>query len=156
MKNGDQWTVLAAHRDGGLQVQHRRNGRSIQLPASYVRDSVELGYATTIHGAQAITADTMHGLITGAESRQQLYTMCTRGRLSNQPGQWSAVQRELGAWDDIALQLKNAAPFGDLPVTVLSAGTGRGDGSHELHKQLAALSSRASTRACRRRPIFRY
>ena len=25
----------------------------------------------------------MHGLITGIESRQQLYTMCTRGRLSN-------------------------------------------------------------------------
>jgi hypothetical protein len=25
----------------------------------------------------------MHGLITGRESRQQLYTMCTRGRLSN-------------------------------------------------------------------------
>jgi hypothetical protein len=25
----------------------------------------------------------MHGLITGSESRQQLYTMCTRGRLSN-------------------------------------------------------------------------
>jgi hypothetical protein len=48
-----------------------------------VRDFVELGYATTIHAAQRITADTMHGLITGNESRQQLYTMCTRGRLSN-------------------------------------------------------------------------
>ena len=83
VKNGDRWTVLAADRDGGLRVQHRRTGRSIQLPASYVRDSVELGYATTIHGAQGITADTMHGLITGPESRQQLYTMCTRGRLSN-------------------------------------------------------------------------
>ena len=83
MKNGDRWTVLTADRDGGLRVQHRRSGRTIQLPASYVRDSVELGYATTIHTAQGITADTMHGLITGTESRQQLYTMCTRGRLSN-------------------------------------------------------------------------
>ena len=52
-------------------------------PASYVRESVELGYATTIHAAQGITADTMHGLITGNESRQQRYTMCSRGRLSN-------------------------------------------------------------------------
>jgi hypothetical protein len=83
VKNGDRWTVLTADRDGGLRVQHRRSGRTIQLPASYVRDSVELGYATTIHTAQGITADTMHGLITGNESRQQLYTMCTRGRLSN-------------------------------------------------------------------------
>jgi hypothetical protein len=83
VKNGDRWTVSSVDRDGGLRVHHRRTGRSIQLPASYVRDSVELGYATTIHGAQGITADTMHGLITGPESRQQLYTMCTRGRLSN-------------------------------------------------------------------------
>jgi ATP-dependent exoDNAse (exonuclease V) alpha subunit len=83
VKNGDRWTVLTTDRDGGLRVQHRRTRRSIQLPASYVRDSVELGYAITIHTAQGITADTMHGLITGHESRQQLYTMCTRGRLSN-------------------------------------------------------------------------
>jgi conjugative relaxase-like TrwC/TraI family protein len=83
VKNGDRWTVLAADRDGGLRVQHRRSGRTVHLPASYVCDAVELGYATTIHGAQGITADTMHGLITGPESRQQLYTMCTRGRLSN-------------------------------------------------------------------------
>jgi hypothetical protein len=83
VKNGDRWTVLTTHRDGGLRVQHRRSGRTIQLPTSYVRDFVELGYATTIHTAQGITADTMHGLITGSESRQQLYTMCTRGRLSN-------------------------------------------------------------------------
>ena len=83
VKNGDRWTVLAADRHGGLRVQHRRTGRTVHLPASYVRASVELGYATTIHSAQGITADTMHGLITGTESRQQLYTMCTRGRLGN-------------------------------------------------------------------------
>jgi hypothetical protein len=83
VKNGDRWTVLTADRDGGLRVQHHRTGRTIRLPASYVRDFVELGYATTIHSAQGITADTNHGLITGSESRQQLYTMCTRGRLSN-------------------------------------------------------------------------
>jgi conjugative relaxase-like TrwC/TraI family protein len=83
VKNGDRWTVLTADRGGGLRVQHRRSGRAIRLPASYVRESVELGYATTIHTAQGITADIMHGLVTGNESRQQLYTMCTRGRLSN-------------------------------------------------------------------------
>lgn len=33
-----------------------------------------LGYATTIHGAQCLTADTVHGLATGEESREQLYT----------------------------------------------------------------------------------
>jgi conjugative relaxase-like TrwC/TraI family protein len=83
VKNGDRWTVSSVDLDGGLRVNHRRSGRTVHLPASYVRNSVELGYATTIHTAQGITADTMHGLITGTESRQQLYTMCTRGRLSN-------------------------------------------------------------------------
>ena len=51
--------------------------------AHYVHDSAELGYATTIHAAQGVTADTMHGLVTGQESRQQLYTMLTRGRTAN-------------------------------------------------------------------------
>ena len=42
-----------------------------------------LGYATTIHSAQGISADTMHGLAGAQESRQQLYTMLTRGRAAN-------------------------------------------------------------------------
>ena len=42
-----------------------------------------MGYATTVHTAQGVTADTMHGLVTGEESRQQLYTMLTRGRIAN-------------------------------------------------------------------------
>jgi conjugative relaxase-like TrwC/TraI family protein len=83
VKNGDRWTVLTAERDGGLRVRHRRSGHTIRLPAHYVRKSVELGYATTIHAAQGITSDTMHGLLTGTESRPLLYTMCSRGRLSN-------------------------------------------------------------------------
>jgi conjugative relaxase-like TrwC/TraI family protein len=83
VRNGDRWTVSSVDWDGGLRVKHRRSGRTVHLPASYVRASVGLGYSTTIHTAQGITADTMHGLLTGAESRQQLYTMCTRGRLSN-------------------------------------------------------------------------
>ena len=45
--------------------------------------STGLGYATTIHSAQGVSADTMHGLLTGQESRQQLYTMLTRGRAAN-------------------------------------------------------------------------
>ncbi len=47
------------------------------------RASTGLGYATTIHAAQGVSADTMHGLLTGQESRQQLYTMLTRGRHAN-------------------------------------------------------------------------
>ena len=71
------------HRDGGIDVQHLRNHNQLTLPADYVRENVELGYATTIHAAQGVTADTCHGLLTGEESRQQAYTMLTRGRLAS-------------------------------------------------------------------------
>jgi AAA domain len=83
VKNGDRWTVLAVTGGGGLTVRHHRSGRTVRLPSAYVAESVELGYATTVHTAQGVTADTMHGLATGEESRQQLYTMLTRGRIAN-------------------------------------------------------------------------
>jgi DNA primase catalytic core len=83
VKNGDRWTVLQVSRGGDLTVRHHRNGRTVRLPANYVQESVELGYATTVHTAQGVTAATMHGLATGEESRQQLYTMLTRGRIAN-------------------------------------------------------------------------
>jgi conjugative relaxase-like TrwC/TraI family protein len=83
VKNGDRWTVVKITRGGDLSVRHSRNGRTVRLPAEYVQQSVELGYATTVHTAQGVTADTMHGLATGGESRQQLYTMLTRGRVGN-------------------------------------------------------------------------
>lgn len=83
VKNGDRWQVLNVAGDGSLHVAGARHGLHVTLPADYVRESVELGYATTTHAAQGVSADTMHGLSTGGESRQQLYTMLTRGRLAN-------------------------------------------------------------------------
>jgi conjugative relaxase-like TrwC/TraI family protein len=83
VKNGDRWTITGVGRGSDVTVRHTRSHRTVQLPAGYVQASTGLGYATTIHGGQCVTADTMHGLITGQESRQQLYTMLTRGRAAN-------------------------------------------------------------------------
>ena len=83
VKNGDRWQVTRVAPDGSIRAQSLRTRYAVTLPADYVRDWVDLGYATTIHGAQGVTADTMHGLATGAESRQQAYTMLTRGRHAN-------------------------------------------------------------------------
>jgi ATP-dependent exoDNAse (exonuclease V) alpha subunit len=85
VKNGDRWTVVAVSASGDLDVQHLRNRHRVRLPAAYVQSSAELGYATTVHTAQGVSVDTMHGLATGEESRQQLYTMLTRGKITNQP-----------------------------------------------------------------------
>jgi conjugative relaxase-like TrwC/TraI family protein len=83
VKNGDRWTITRIGRRGDLTVRHNRSHLTVRLPIDYVQASTGLGYATTIHAAQGVTADTMHGLVTGQESRQQLYTMLTRGRRSN-------------------------------------------------------------------------
>ena len=83
VKNGDRWTITGVGRLGDLIVRHTRSHLTTRLPAHYVQASTGLGYATTIHGAQGVAADTMHGLVTGQESRQQLYTMLTRGRAAN-------------------------------------------------------------------------
>jgi conjugative relaxase-like TrwC/TraI family protein len=83
VKNGDRWTILNLTGTGGVRVRHVRNGRTVTLPAGYVSTATELGYASTVHTAQGVTVDTMHGVVTGEESRQQLYTMVTRGRSTN-------------------------------------------------------------------------
>jgi conjugative relaxase-like TrwC/TraI family protein len=83
VKNGDRWYVDRVRDDGSLDSHDLRTSRRVWLPSEYVRDHVELGYASTIHAAQGITAETCHGLLTGQESREQLYTMLTRGRFEN-------------------------------------------------------------------------
>jgi hypothetical protein len=83
VKNGDRWTITHVGKQGDLTVRHLRSHLTVRLPANYVRTSTGLGYATTIHAAQGVSADTMHGLLTGKESRQLLYTMLTRGRHAN-------------------------------------------------------------------------
>jgi DNA primase catalytic core len=83
VKNGDRWMVLGIQDGGDLTVRHTQSGRKVRLPADYVQASTELGYATTVHTAQGVSVDTMHALASGQETRQQLYTMMTRGALGN-------------------------------------------------------------------------
>jgi conjugative relaxase-like TrwC/TraI family protein len=83
VKNGDRWMITHVAQHGDLTVRHKRSLLTVRLPNDYVRESTGLGYATTIHSTQGVSADTMHGLLTGQESRQQLYSMLTRGRAAN-------------------------------------------------------------------------
>jgi len=84
VRNGDRWTVRDVGADGSVRAQHVGTNRVITLPANYVADQVELGYARTVHSGQGLTADTAHSVATGEESRQLLYVAMTRGRGSNQ------------------------------------------------------------------------
>jgi DNA primase catalytic core len=81
--NGDLWSVQWRGEDGSLGVQHVETGIRVTLPAEYVGEHVEAGYATTVHRAQGITVDTAHMLVGVGATREELYVGVTRGRASN-------------------------------------------------------------------------
>ena len=62
---------------------HDQLGKTITLPADYVSNTVQLGYATTVHGAQGITTGTCHVVLTGDEDRNLLYVALSRGKFAN-------------------------------------------------------------------------
>lgn len=82
VKNGDLWRVVGLE-DGMLTVQHLEHGGKVTLPAAYAAQSVELGYAATIHRAQGATVDTAHALVDSSTDRAGAYVALTRGRESN-------------------------------------------------------------------------
>ena len=84
VKNGDAWTVQRIHDDGSITAARLTDERPVHLPAEYVRESTELGYASTVHRAQGRTVDVARALATTATSREGLYVAMTRGRHSNE------------------------------------------------------------------------
>lgn len=84
VKNGDIWRVTGLHDDGRITAQHLAHGGKVTLPAGYVQESVELGYAATIHRAQGSTVDTAHALVDASTDRAGAYVALTRGRENNQ------------------------------------------------------------------------
>ncbi|MBA2768123.1 MAG: AAA family ATPase [Sporichthyaceae bacterium] len=79
--NRDRWTVTGTDDHGGLVVRGRSGVRT--LPGVYVRQHVELAYATTVHGAQGETVDQAHLLIGEATGAAAAYVAMTRGRQLN-------------------------------------------------------------------------
>ena len=69
--------------DGTIDVRRINGTGRATLPAAYVREHVELGYATTAHRAQGRTVDTAHAFVSATTLREPLYVMATRGRESN-------------------------------------------------------------------------
>ncbi|MFZ5871542.1 MAG: ATP-dependent DNA helicase, partial [Actinomycetota bacterium] len=93
VRNGSLWTVVATHPDGSLSVspadRHVSHGCQpdpacvVTLPAAYVAEHVDLGYATTAHRAQGLTVEACHVLVAPGMSREALYVAMTRGRDAN-------------------------------------------------------------------------
>lgn len=89
VKNGERWQVTKRHHDGSLTVRRlgqsdHPKGGTLVLPPAYVREDLELGYASTVHRAQGATVDTGHALVDpDTASRELLYVAMTRGKQSN-------------------------------------------------------------------------
>ncbi len=85
VRNGDRWTVTEVRDDGSLTLRRAtaRWGGSVVLPADYVAEDLDLGYAVTSHRAQGITVDAAHVLVDGSMTRENLYVALTRGRQTN-------------------------------------------------------------------------
>ena len=80
VRNGDRWTVIATFDDGRMTVKRANGAGAVLLPADYVRDHVELAYASTAHRAQGRTVDTAHAIVSPTTTREVLYVSGTRGR----------------------------------------------------------------------------
>lgn len=83
VRNGDRWRIDEVGNDGSLVVSHQHGHATVILPAGYVLEHVDLGYAVTAHRAQGITVDTAHVLVSSRTTRESLYVSMTRGRESN-------------------------------------------------------------------------
>lgn len=85
VRNGELWQITEVLPGGGLRVQpvgDPANG-TLRLPAAYVAESVELGYATTTARSQGMTVDETHTVITAGMGREDLYVAVSRGRHLN-------------------------------------------------------------------------
>jgi len=79
--NRETWTVLGCHDDGALIVRGS-SGKRV-LPSDYVRQYVELAYATTAYGAQGSTVPVSYVLIGDHTGAASAYVGMTRGRERN-------------------------------------------------------------------------
>lgn len=70
--------------DNGSLMVKLEDGSQMHLPATYVKEHVELAYAATVHGAQGRTVGVCHSLVDpNSTNREALYVMLTRGEAEN-------------------------------------------------------------------------
>ncbi len=89
VRNGDRFRVLgpgpgtAQAGEQGLIVEDLTGRGRLVLPAAYVAQHCEYGWASTIDSAQGATADLGLVLVRPGMDREHLYVAMTRGRLGN-------------------------------------------------------------------------
>ncbi len=167
VRNRDQWTVAALHRNGDVTATGASG--TVRLPADYVTEHVELGYAQTSHAAQGRTVDRSILVLDGPSDVRGIYVPLTRGRHHNDAyitatGEQTAVdvfsESIARSWIDqpaIARQAELAGPErhrpGTLPPDQLRALLGEQaqliDTLHQLDIDLRHLPTAIGTSTAR-------
>ncbi|GAB3597879.1 Multifunctional conjugation protein TraI (plasmid) [Corynebacterium faecale] len=85
VRNGQRWRVDALHGDGSISATRLDDTQATALiPASYLKESGQLGYASTGHSAQGATVDVARVVAgAGQVDRASVYVPLTRGREGN-------------------------------------------------------------------------
>lgn len=82
--NGQRWIVRELRKDGSVVAERSDDGAMATLKADYLQESSALGWASTIHSAQGVTADSAHAILDGdVATRSMAYVAMTRGRETN-------------------------------------------------------------------------
>ena len=101
VRNGNRWTVVGIDTDNNLlhAVRGGNNmtgdGAHATFTREYAQQHITLGYATTVHSAQGVTADTCHSLMGIKATRTLAYVAMTRGRHSNKAYLYERFRGEL-------------------------------------------------------------
>jgi hypothetical protein len=83
VRNGDRYQVLGPGPQDGLIVEDLAGRGRTVLPAGYLAEHAEYGWASTIDAAQGATADVGLVLVRPGMDREHLYVAMTRGRHGN-------------------------------------------------------------------------
>jgi conjugative relaxase-like TrwC/TraI family protein len=121
VRNGNRWTVVGI--DTERQLLHAiRGGNDMhgdRARATFTREYAEahitLGYATTVHSAQGVTADTCHSLMGVTATRTLAYVAMTRGRHTNDAYLYERFRGELDH--------EHTSPTGTDDIHILKRGT---------------------------------
>ena len=82
--NGERFEVAGLLDDGSLAVKELNGkNKTMVLPADYVREHVQLGYASTVYRAQGITVENARAIVGAETDRRALYVAMTRAKWQN-------------------------------------------------------------------------
>ena len=82
--NGERFQVTGLLDDGSLTVREiNSRNKTMVLPAHYVRDHVQLGYASTVYRAQGVTVENARAIVGAETDRRALYVAMTRAKWQN-------------------------------------------------------------------------